>query len=39
VGEGNAYISVKLDDPNFAAPILCRLVETDIGHALVWNRQ
>lgn len=36
--EGNAYLSVKLDDPSFAAPILGRLVETDKGHALVWTR-
>jgi uncharacterized protein (DUF736 family) len=37
--EGKAYLSVKLDDPSFAAPILGRLVETDKGHALVWTRQ
>ncbi len=37
--EGKAYISVKLDDPSFAAPILCRLVESDKGHNLVWTRQ
>lgn len=36
--EGNAYLSVKLDDPSFAAPILGRLVETDKGYALVWTR-
>ena len=36
--EGNAYLSVKLDDPSFAAPIVGRLVETDKGHALVWTR-
>ena len=35
---GNAYISVKLDDPSFATAILCRLVETDKGPALVWTR-
>lgn len=35
---GNAYISVKLDDPSFPAPILCRLVEKDKGYALVWTR-
>lgn len=35
---GNAYISVKLDDPSFAAPIFCRLVESDKGHALIWTR-
>lgn len=35
---GNSYLSVKLDDPSFAAPIICRLVETNGTHALVWNR-
>ena len=35
---GNAYISVKLDDPSFAAPIFCRLVESDKGHSLIWTR-
>ncbi|MDD4617071.1 MAG: DUF736 domain-containing protein [Alphaproteobacteria bacterium] len=37
--EGKPYISVKLDDPSFAAPIHCRLVETDKDHNLVWTRQ
>jgi uncharacterized protein (DUF736 family) len=32
------YLSVKLDDPSFPAPILARLIETDKGHALIWNR-
>ena len=36
--EGKAYLSVKLDDPSFAKAILCRLVQTDKGHALVWTR-
>ena len=36
--EGKSYLSVKLDDPSFAAPILGRLVETEKGLALVWNR-
>ena len=35
---GNAYISVKLDDPSFAAPIFCRLVESEKGHSLIWSR-
>jgi uncharacterized protein (DUF736 family) len=35
---GNAYIAVKLDDPSFAAPIFCRLTESDKGHSLIWNR-
>ena len=37
--EGKAYLSVKLDDPSFATPILARLVEMDKGHSLVWTRQ
>lgn len=37
--EGKSYLSVKLDDPSFAAPILSRLVETEKGYALVWTRQ
>jgi uncharacterized protein (DUF736 family) len=36
--EGKSYLSVKFDDPSFPAPILARLVETEKGHALVWNR-
>lgn len=36
--EGKAYLSVKLDDPSFPAPILARLVEMDTDHALVWTR-
>jgi len=35
---GNPYISVKLDDPSFPAPIFGRLVESDKGHSLIWNR-
>jgi uncharacterized protein (DUF736 family) len=37
--EGKAYLSVKLDDPSFASPILARLVEMEKGHTLVWTRQ
>jgi uncharacterized protein (DUF736 family) len=36
--EKKPYLSVKLDDPSFASAILCRLVETDQGHTLVWTR-
>ena len=36
--EKNTYLSVKLDDPSFPAAILCRLVTTADGHALVWSR-
>ena len=37
---GNAYLSVQLDDPALAAPILCRLVKTgaEQSHTLVWER-
>jgi len=35
-----AYLSVKLDDPSFAAPVNARLVEADNGNAfLYWNRR
>ena len=34
------YISVKLDDPSFAAPVNARLVEADNGTAqLYWSRR
>ena len=36
--EGKSYLSVKLDDPSFPAPILSRLVEMEKGYALVWTR-
>lgn len=37
--DGNQYISVKLDDPCFAAPIYANLVEQqDKGFALIWSR-
>ena len=32
------YLSVKLDDPSFPAPIYASLVETDDGHSLIWFR-
>jgi uncharacterized protein (DUF736 family) len=35
---GNPYLAVRLDDPSFAAPIYCRLVETGDHYALMWNR-
>jgi len=36
---GNLYLSVKLDDPTFAAPIFARLIGSDDGeHRLVWSR-
>ena len=34
------YVSVKLDDPSFAAPVNGRLVETENGSAtLYWSRR
>jgi uncharacterized protein (DUF736 family) len=38
---GARYLSVKLDDPSFAAPIQCRLVKTSAeqGHSLLWDRR
>ena len=32
------YLSVKLDDPSFAAPIYATLIEGDDGHSLIWAR-
>ena len=37
--EGKSYLSVKLDDPSFAAPILARLTEKETGYVLIWTRQ
>ena len=40
--EGRAYVSVKLDDPSFPAPIYASLVEvegTEGTHALIWSRR
>jgi uncharacterized protein (DUF736 family) len=38
--DGEEYISVKLDDPSFVAPITAALwpSETDGEYALIWNR-
>ena len=39
--EGRNYLSVKLDDPSFPAPIYASLVEADDGksHTLIWSRR
>lgn len=39
-GEGRNYVSVKLDDPSFNAPIYANLVEDESGetHTLIWSR-
>lgn len=38
--EGRDYLSVKLDDPSFPAPIYASLVETEEAgqHQLIWSR-
>lgn len=36
--ENRDYLSVKLDDPSFPAPIYASLVDTDDGYALIWSR-
>ncbi len=37
---GEAHLSVRIDDPGFAAPINCRLVKSGIEHgfSLIWER-
>jgi uncharacterized protein (DUF736 family) len=37
--EDRAYLSVKLDDPSFPAPIYASLVEVDDGYGLIWSRR
>ncbi len=37
--EGRDYLSVKLDDPSFGAPIYANLFEdADNTHTLIWSR-
>lgn len=37
--EGRDYLSIKLDDPSFAAPVYASLTESDDGSfALIWSR-
>src|ERR1700722_13120336 len=38
--ERGTYLSVRLDEPSFSAPIFCRLVQFDgeEAHRLVWSR-
>lgn len=37
---GNAYLSVRIDDPALPAPISCALLKSGIehGYQLVWDR-
>jgi uncharacterized protein (DUF736 family) len=36
--EERSYLSVKLDDPSFPAPIYASLVDADDGYSLIWSR-
>src|ERR1700694_1058991 len=37
---GREYLSVRLDDPSFAAPIFANLIESeDSSHQLIWSRR
>jgi len=38
--EKGDHLSVRLDDPNFPAPLDCRLVKTgaEHGYSLIWER-
>lgn len=35
---GNVYLSVRLDDPSFTAPVYANLIERDGQHLLIWKR-
>ena len=39
-GEKGEHLSARIDDPNFAAPITCRLTKTgaEHGYSLIWER-
>jgi len=36
--DNREYLSVKLDDPSFSAPIYATLVETEARWSLIWSR-
>ena len=38
--EGRAYLSLKLDDPSFTAPIFANLLDDEDGegYSLIWSR-
>lgn len=36
--ENRDYLSVKLDDPSFPAPIYASLVDAEEGYSLIWSR-
>lgn len=35
---GKAYLSIRLDDPSFAAPVYANLIERDGKYLLIWKR-
>jgi uncharacterized protein (DUF736 family) len=37
--ENRDYLSVKLDDPSFPAPIFANLVDAEEGYSLIWSRR
>ena len=39
--EGRDYLSIKLDDPSFSAPIYANLFDDETGEtsSLIWSRQ
>jgi len=37
--EEREYLSVKLDDPSFPAPIFASLVDAEDGYSLIWSRR
>jgi uncharacterized protein (DUF736 family) len=37
--EGREYLSVKIDDPSFPAPVYASLVEGESGFNLIWSRR
>jgi len=39
-GDDGEQLSVRIDDPSFAAPVNCRLVKTGVerGYSLIWER-
>ena len=36
--ENRDYLSVKLDDPSFPAPIYASLFDAEDGYSLIWSR-
>tara|TARA_R110000787_G_scaffold42334_8_gene104136 strand:+ start:248 stop:550 length:303 start_codon:yes stop_codon:yes gene_type:complete len=36
---GNSYLSLRLDDPSFTAPVYANLIERDGKHTLIWERR